>query len=368
MLARVSQRRAAPLPCYGPAGPVPIERTRAAPTPRTSAGLVITRAYDGRVPADLAATTRTRLPELGRTFAAAKPFRHVVIDDFLEPAFCARLAAEFPPFNPELARNELGTIGRKCVHTQVRTLRDAYRELDDFLQTRDFLGAIERITAIPDLRYDPDYYGGGTHENLSGQGLHAHVDYNLHPRTGQHRRLNLILYLDDGWQPAWGGCIQLHSNPWEPETNQVLTIPPVRNRCVLFETTESSWHGFEPIAEVAGRTLSRRSFAIYLYTDTRPAHEIAPAHATFYVHPPLPARYSEGRTLSAADCTELRALLRGRDDWIRALYEREKQFNAEIARLRYKLARSPSRRIAALLAPPHSRRRQWLERWLARGS
>lgn len=314
----------------------------------------------------LAPATLARLEELRRAFASAKPFRHVVIDGFLEPELCDRMAAQFPPFDPELARNELGKIGRKCVHTRVAGLGDAYRELDAHLQTDEFLEAIEQITGIDELRYDPDYYGGGTHENLSGQGLYAHVDFNLHPRTGQHRRLNLILYLDDGWQPEWGGCIQLHSDPWEPERDEVLTIAPKKNRCVVFETTESSWHGFEPIADLPGRELSRRSFAIYLYTDKRPAEETAPSHATFYVHPPLPKRFAAGRALDDTDCHELRSMLRGRDQWIRKLYEREKEFNGTIARLQQKLERSPTRRLAALVAPKGSRRRQWLDRLFRR--
>lgn len=322
--------------------------------------------YDARPMSCLSPATLARLDELRRAFATAKPFRHVVIDGFLDQALVERLAAQFPPFDPALARNELGKVGRKCVHTEVRALGDVWRELDDFLRTTEFLEAIEQITGIDELRYDPDYYGGGTHENLAGQGLYAHVDFNLHPRTRQHRRLNLILYLDDGWQPEWGGCIQLHSDPWEPEQDQIITIPPAQNRCVVFETTETSWHGFEPIVELPGRTLSRRSFAIYLYTDARPVAETAPSHATFYVHPPLPRRFAPGTALSEADCAELKAMLRGRDTWIRNLYEREKGFNATITRLQQKLERSPARRLAAVLAPIGSRRRQWLDRLLRR--
>ncbi len=316
--------------------------------------------------ATLSATTMSSLERLRAAFAGARPFRHVVIDEFLDAGLCDGLAAQFPPFDTELARNELGKVGRKCVHTRVRELGPAYRELDAFLQTDEFLSAIEQITGIDELRYDAEYYGGGTHENLSGQGLYAHVDFNLHPTNRQHRRLNLILYLDDGWQPEWGGCIQLHSNPWEPETDEILTIAPRRNRCVMFETTETSWHGFEPIADLPDRQLSRRSFAIYLYTEQRPAAEIAPPHATFYVHPPLPHRFAAGHALSEDDCRDLRQMLRGRDHWIRALYEREKEFNGTIVQLRRKLESSPSHRLAALVAPPGSRRRRWLDRWLRR--
>jgi hypothetical protein len=308
-----------------------------------------------------------RIAALRAEFAAAQPFRHVVIDGLLRPDFCRRLADGFPQFDPELAKNELGLVGRKCVHTRVDRLGPDYAELDRFVQSPTFLEAMEEITGIDDLCYDPDYFGGGTHENLSGQGLHPHVDFNYHPETGQHRRLNLLLYLNDEWSPEWGGCIQLHSDPWDREHDVVETIPPLHNRCVLFETSERSWHGFEPIATLPGRELSRRSFALYLYTDTRPAAETRPHHETFYVFPPLPPRLTPGHTLDPADCKALREQLRDRDQWIKHLYQREIRFNATIEHLRHRLQLSWMRRIGKVVAPLGSRRRRLLDRITGRG-
>ena len=62
-----------------------------------------------------------------------------------------------------------------------------------------------------------------------------------------------------------------------PDENRIKSALPLANRAVLFETSERSWHGFEEVSPPAGREeLSRRSFAIYLYTAERPPEETAP--------------------------------------------------------------------------------------------
>ena len=147
-----------------------------------------------------------------------------------------------------------------------------------------------------------------------------HVDFNRHPITHSHRRLNLIVYLNPEWNDDWGGLLELHRDPRAAD-DQVRWINPQFNRAVLFETTESSWHGFSPIALPAERAgLSRRSIALYFYSQERPSAELGQTHSTVYVDRPLPARFVEGRTLDHADVAELQVLLSTRDQHIQRLY------------------------------------------------
>jgi hypothetical protein len=258
--------------------------------------------------------------ELGRAFATARPFRHVVIDDFLEREFCAQLLAEFPPFDPRRALNEAGEVGAKAVVEQIRAIGPAYAALDDAIQMPEFLALVSRLTGIPDLLYDPHYFGGGTHENREGQDLDPHVDFNRHPLTRWHRRLNLIVYLNPEWDDAWGGSLELHSNP-RADDDRVTLVTPLMNRCVIFETTESSWHGFSRITLPPERArLSRKSLALYFYTVERPAEELADTHSTIYVDRPLPDRFGPGRVLSEADVEEIKILLARRDQHNMRLY------------------------------------------------
>jgi 2OG-Fe(II) oxygenase superfamily len=253
-------------------------------------------------------------------FRTRDPFRHIVIDDFLADDYCSELLAGFPPFERGNARNEAGELGNKSSVEQIRNLGAAFAVLDDLVQSRAFLDLIGRITGIDHLLYDPWYFGGGTHENRQGQDLDAHVDFNRHPVERWHRRLNLILYLNREWDLAWGGGLQLHSDPRAGD-DRVIAVAPLFNRAVIFETTESSWHAFPRIDLPADkRSITRKSIALYFYTKERPADELADTHSTIYVDRPLPERYRIGHTLDALDVEELRSLLARRDQHSRRLY------------------------------------------------
>ena len=272
---------------------------------------------------------------LRHEFQNADPFPHLVLDNFFSEGVCKQLVAEFPAFERGNARNEQGGLGKKAVFEAVRDLGPAFTRIDDLVKSSEFLALIGEMTGIEHLLYDPDYIGGGTHENRSGQSLDAHVDFNFHPTRHWHRRLNLIVYLNPVWEEAWGGALELHSDPWRPPgENRTKAVVPLLNRCVIFETSEVSWHGFPPIvpAPVDHSPLSRRSFAIYLYTEERPAAETAPAHATVYVERPLPPSVRPGLPLGASHLASIQELLTRRKSHIERLLTREQDFVGNLTR------------------------------------
>jgi hypothetical protein len=259
-----------------------------------------------------------RSGEYARRFRDARPFKHTVIDNFFEAAFAERLLADFPAFNPALAANEIyGGVWGKAVNTKIREISPTYKALYELIASSGFLDLVGEISGITGLLPDPALYGGGTHENLHGQDLDPHVDFNYDEAQKLHRRLNLIVYLNKEWKSEWGGSLEIHSNPRKPAENRIRSYEPLFNRAVLFETNEYSWHGFPKIdLPEAERRRSRKSISIYLYTRERPPDEIAPPHGTFYVHRPLEKRYREGYTLTAADQEELLFQTDRRDKWI----------------------------------------------------
>jgi Rps23 Pro-64 3,4-dihydroxylase Tpa1-like proline 4-hydroxylase len=273
-----------------------------------------------------------------RAFLEAQPFKHVMIDDFLDSQFAEALLRDFPQFDPDRAKNEFGEIGGKAVNEKLHTISPTYAALYRYLQTDDFLHLISEITAIPKLRADPNMFGGGTHENLHGQELDPHIDFNYDPPTKLHRRLNLLIYLNEGWRPEWGGEIELHSNPRRPAENQVKAFSPIFNRALLFETNEHSWHGFPKITlPPDDRHRSRKSISVYLYTSNRPDDECVPEHGTFYVQRPLPAHIRPGYTLTPEDIIAINELLARRDGWIEHYQTTELRVSAHSGELQARI-------------------------------
>jgi 2OG-Fe(II) oxygenase superfamily len=258
-----------------------------------------------------------------KQFDTAKPFRHVLIAPFFEPAIAEAMLSEFPvPRESEMV-NEFGGKNRKFACHDVRSIGPTYRLIDDYISSAEFATFMERIIGIKNLLYDPEYHGAGTHDNMSGQGMDTHVDFNLHRTTGYHRRCNAIIYLNKEWKDDWGGNLELHTNPWDFENDKISSYPPLFNHCVLFETSEHSWHGFKRVQMPDGREISRKSFTIYMYTKDRPAHEIAPKHGTIYVQPGPPRHFRPGYALTTDDVQQLKSQFRHRNGYLQGMYERE---------------------------------------------
>jgi Rps23 Pro-64 3,4-dihydroxylase Tpa1-like proline 4-hydroxylase len=271
---------------------------------------------------------------LGATFAAARPFKHVVIDHFLDTAFAHALLRDFPKFDPERARSEFGSIGGKAVNERIATISDSYAQFYSLLESPEFLALMGQLTGIADLLHDPNMFGGGTHENLHGQELDPHIDFNYDPPTKLHRRINLLVYLNPGWRREWGGQIELHSNPRRPDENEIISVDPTFNRAVLFETNEVSWHGFPRIELPEDkRHLSRKSLSIYLYSKDRPDHEKVPEHGTFYVQRWLPPHIRAGHVLGEEDMRIIRSLLVRRDSWIEHYQKAELRTSGQMGEL-----------------------------------
>jgi hypothetical protein len=120
--------------------------------------------------------------------------------------------------------------------------------------------------------------GGGMHQTESGGFLNMHADFSMHHYQKRwRRRLNLIVYLNEGWDPAWGGALEL----WDASMKAcVKKVEPLLNQALLFQTERKSFHGYpDPIRCPAG--VRRKSLALYYYTEL-PAESHERARSTDY--------------------------------------------------------------------------------------
>lgn len=281
--------------------------------------------------------------EIHNKFINNLPFKHVVIDDFFKSEYCQKLLEEFPNFDEKLATNENGEVGRKAVHEHITDLGENFTKLDALVKNKEFIQLIETYTGIEGLHFDPHYFGGGTHNNLEGQDLDPHVDFTNHPITGEHRRLNLIVYLNHEWEKDWGGNIELHKNPrLEPDQDEIISVKPLFNRAVIFETNNISWHGFPRITLPEDKKhISRKSFALYYYSKER--ENKTQTHSTIYVERHLPQHIKVGVTLTEEDVQEIKTLLARRDQHLKRLYGYITELTGKTAGLKYKVLRFASR-------------------------
>ncbi len=214
--------------------------------------------------------------------ATAAPFPHSVIDDFLPREVLAPVLAEFPsPDGPHWERYN-DALQKKLGSRDEEALGPATRLLLHELNSSSFLAFLEELTGIQGLVPDPWYEGGGLHQILPGGLLKVHVDFNKHTDTKLDRRINVLLYLNENWEESWGGHLELWNTEMTKCEGKVL---PIFNRMVVFNTTDFANHGHpDPLKCPEGR--SRRSIALYYYSNGRPAEEVRASHTTVFKRRP----------------------------------------------------------------------------------
>jgi hypothetical protein len=193
-------------------------------------------------------------------YGTASPFPHILIDDFVETRRLRSVAVEVaglktPPDGPVYGQHKKRATSDRAL------LGAATLGLIDELNAPAFLRWLERLTGIAGLAADPSLFGGGVHQIEPGGFLKIHTDFNWHADLRLYRRLNLLLYLNDGWRNQWAGHLEL----WHPDMSACgARIAPLFNRMVIFSTTDESYHGHpEPLACPDGVT--RNSIALYYY-------------------------------------------------------------------------------------------------------
>jgi Rps23 Pro-64 3,4-dihydroxylase Tpa1-like proline 4-hydroxylase len=202
-------------------------------------------------------------------WTTAKPFSHVVLDDFLTTTAANQIVKEFPAFNDNIWYEYENAIEiKKALNSWDRFGPTTY-QLFWFLNSDAFISQLEKLTSC---KLYPDFglNGGGLHTHRSGGKLNTHLDYSLHPKLRLERRLNLITYVTPDWKSEWGGELGLwdHDEESKKPKNLVSTIYPKFNRAVLFDTTQNSWHGLpDPIK--CPTDITRNSLAVYYLCEPR---------------------------------------------------------------------------------------------------
>ena len=222
--------------------------------------------------------------EIGKKFSieynSQLPYPHIVLDNLFSKKVLEEVCEEFHIHTKEKVifnnPNEKKITLNKWDEFGSSTLKFL-----KFLNGKTFVTFLEHLTKINNLVPDNYLEGGGLHQVNKGGLLKIHADFNKHSVTNLDRRLNVLIYLNKNWKNEWGGEFELWSQELKGCEKKVL---PVFNRMVIFSTTSHSYHG-HPSPLNCPNNVSRKSIAMYYYTDGRPPEEVTDGlkyHSTLF--------------------------------------------------------------------------------------
>jgi len=272
---------------------------------------------------------KAQLDELAKKHAIdyqkGEPVPNIYFEDFFNPEFLNEVLAEFPDLSNRNAIHYENPFEKKFAGRGEQDFGPATREFMHFLNSEPFLQFLQQLTGIEELLIsDPYYIGGGQHEIKQGGLLKIHVDFNKHPKMGLDRRLNVLVYLNKDWQEEYGGHFELWNDKMDTCVKKIL---PKFNTLALFSTNHISYHG-HPDPLNCPEHMSRKSLALYYYTNGRPQHEVQNhSHSTLFAerknHPEEHSTFVKLRTKNRLK-NVLRFVLP--NNWIQAMKPKSKDW------------------------------------------
>jgi Rps23 Pro-64 3,4-dihydroxylase Tpa1-like proline 4-hydroxylase len=221
------------------------------------------------------ARLEARTDEFRSAYGAAVPWRHLVVDDFLSPSAARRAAGVFPPLGAvksKLAR----WLEARTYDPRIEKADPIFAEIFEELFGPRFTAWLEDVTGVAGLSADRALVGAGLHQGGRGSYLHLHADHNTHPQDpSRYRRVNVLVYLNETWNAAWGGDLEL----WDRDAQSCrVRIEPKLNRCVIMEVDDTAFHGYGRLSVPANVT--RKALATYYYAEQRASDQSDRPHST----------------------------------------------------------------------------------------
>ncbi len=224
-----------------------------------------------------------QMPGLVARYRGNAPIPHILLRAFIDRRIAWQAAREFPLPSTEAWTHYQHQNENKLGMAERRIFPPTLGQVVDELNSSEFVQWLSDLTGIANLLPDPSLEGAGLHQSVRGGFLNVHTDFSHHHyQKNWRRRINLILYLNDGWRENWGGAIELWDQAMQKCTAK---YPPSFNHALIFNTDAKSFHGFpEPLT--CPPDVSRKSLALYYYTVEDRARiatrstDIAPARMT----------------------------------------------------------------------------------------
>ena len=130
-------------------------------------------------------------------YANAKPFPHLVLDNFFNLNILKEILNHFPKNlednKDSLDWNDMNEKKTTATPLQIK-FNDKIYDFFNLLNSCYFLNFLQQITGIKEkLIPDPYFWGGGLSSVKRGGFLKIHADFNVHPKMKLNRRINILI-------------------------------------------------------------------------------------------------------------------------------------------------------------------------------
>jgi len=194
------------------------------------------------------------------------PYNYVIINNFLDNNYYNSLISSLPNDTDENFWKYYNPIEVKYVLDKRDKMSKEINDLIDDLSSDMFVNKLKSIFDIDDISADNTMHGSGIHYHPRNGRLNMHLDYEKHPiLENKQRRLNIIFYLNQEWEKEWNGATEL----WNADMSKCIhKCYPSKNKAIIFETSEMSWHGVPDIIKCP-EGMYRKTLALYYISSLK---------------------------------------------------------------------------------------------------
>ena len=162
------------------------------------------------------------IPNLKAEFRSKRPYGYASAGDLFNRTQLSKVASEIIAHIESIPEEKnIYASHKKFKQSSLELMPPDTKKFLAYLNSQEFIDELEEITGISDLHGDPELRGGGVHAIGRGGFLKLHTDFNWHPSLNMHRRLNLLIYLNEPWESGWKGAIELWD---ESVTNKQFSL------------------------------------------------------------------------------------------------------------------------------------------------
>lgn len=146
------------------------------------------------------------------------------------------------------------------------------------LHSATFLKWLQEVTDTVDLIPDPHLVGAGYSKAYTGDSLKVHTDFNWNDQLRLHRRLSVVIYLNEDWDETWGGNLDFYDTDRKKVISRVV---PGAGNMVVWSYNNLAYHGYpEPMTNPDGTC--RKNLRLFYYVSNAQHDDKFPPHRSLY--------------------------------------------------------------------------------------